>query len=64
MKNKTEIAIMDTSAETHMPDVLLMPYRPHILGSGRKNEKNTGIDSQDQAALQGTSSVIIPLTNR
>lgn len=37
--NKTEIAIMDTSAETHMPDVLLMPYRPHILGSGRKNEK-------------------------
>ena len=39
VKNKTEIAIMDTSAETHMPDVLLMPYRPHILGSGRKNEK-------------------------
>jgi carboxyaminopropylagmatine decarboxylase len=37
--NKTEIAIMDTSAETHMPDVLLMPYRPHILGSGKKNEK-------------------------
>ena len=30
---------MDTSAETHMPDVLLMPYRPHILGSGKKNEK-------------------------
>lgn len=39
VKNKVEIAIMDTSAETHMPDVLLMPYRPHILGSGRKNEK-------------------------
>jgi len=39
VKNKTEIAIMDTSAETHMPDVLLMPYRPFILGSGRKNEK-------------------------
>jgi carboxynorspermidine decarboxylase len=39
VKNKTEIAIMDTSAETHMPDVLLMPYRPHIIGSGRKNEK-------------------------
>lgn len=39
VKNKTEIAIMDTSAETHMPDVLLMPYRPHILNSGRKNEK-------------------------
>jgi carboxynorspermidine decarboxylase len=39
VKNKTEIAIMDTSAETHMPDVLLMPYRPYILGSGKKNEK-------------------------
>lgn len=39
VKNKTEIVIMDTSAETHMPDVLLMPYRPHILGSGKKNEK-------------------------
>ncbi len=39
VKNKTEIAIMDASAETHMPDVLLMPYRPHILGSGMKNEK-------------------------
>ncbi|MFA4919463.1 MAG: carboxynorspermidine decarboxylase [Thermodesulfovibrionales bacterium] len=39
VKNRAEIAIMDTSAETHMPDVLLMPYRPHILGSGMKNEK-------------------------
>ena len=39
VKNTAEIAIMDTSAETHMPDVLLMPYRPHILGSGKKNEK-------------------------
>ena len=39
VKNRTEIAIMDASAETHMPDVLLMPYRPYILGSGRKNEK-------------------------
>ena len=39
VKNRTEIAIMDASAETHMPDVLLMPYRPHILGSGKKTEK-------------------------
>ncbi len=39
VENKAEIAIMDTSAETHMPDVLLMPYRPHILGSGKRNEK-------------------------
>lgn len=39
VKNRTEIAIMDTSAEAHMPDVLLMPYRPHILGAGEKTEK-------------------------
>ena len=39
VKNKMEIAIMDASAETHMPDVLLMPYRPHIMKSGQPNEK-------------------------
>ena len=39
VKNRTEIAIMDTSAEAHMPDVLLMPYRPHILGAGEKSGK-------------------------
>lgn len=33
VKNEMDIAIMDTSAETHMPDVLLMPYRPHVIGS-------------------------------
>lgn len=32
--NDMDIAILDCSAETHMPDVLAMPYRPHILGSG------------------------------
>ncbi|MDR3090082.1 MAG: carboxynorspermidine decarboxylase [Desulfobulbaceae bacterium] len=26
------IAILDSSAETHLPDVLAMPYRPHIVG--------------------------------
>jgi carboxynorspermidine decarboxylase len=39
VKNRTEIAIMDASAEAHMPDVLLMPYRPYILGAGEKGEK-------------------------
>lgn len=31
--NGMDIAILDTSAECHMPDVLEMPYRPHIIGS-------------------------------
>jgi len=38
LKNEKEIAILDTSASTHMPDVIEMPYRPHIIGSGKENE--------------------------
>jgi carboxynorspermidine decarboxylase len=34
-----DIAIMDSSVPAHMPDVLEMPYRPHILGSGKPGEK-------------------------
>lgn len=37
--NEMDIAIMDASAETHMPDVRLMPYRPNILKAGQPNEK-------------------------
>lgn len=32
--NKMNIAILDTSAAAHMPDVLEMPYRPVITGAG------------------------------
>lgn len=32
-------AILDTSATCHMPDVLEMPYRPHIINSGNPGEK-------------------------
>ncbi len=31
--------ILDTSAACHMPDVLEMPYRPPVLGSGLPREK-------------------------
>ena len=34
MQNGMDIAILDTSAACHMPDVLEMPYRPPLLGSG------------------------------
>ncbi len=34
-----DIAIMDSSVPAHMPDVLEMPYRPHIIGSGVEGEK-------------------------
>jgi carboxynorspermidine decarboxylase len=39
MQNNMNIAILDTSAACHMPDVLEMPYRPNIVGSGAPNEK-------------------------
>jgi carboxynorspermidine decarboxylase len=39
VRNGMEIAIMDASAEDHMPDVLLMPYRPDIIASGAPHEK-------------------------
>lgn len=33
------IAILDTSAACHMPDVIEMPYRPPLAGSGEAGEK-------------------------
>lgn len=38
-KNGMDIAITDASAACHMPDVLEMPYRPNIQGSGLPGEK-------------------------
>jgi carboxynorspermidine decarboxylase len=37
--NDGAIAILDTSATAHMPDVLEMPYRPEIIGAGEPGEK-------------------------
>lgn len=34
VENEMSIAILDTSAACHMPDVLEMPYRPPLKGSG------------------------------
>lgn len=38
LENDMEIAILDTSAAAHMPDVLEMPYRPEVFGAGRPGE--------------------------
>lgn len=38
-QNGIDIAILDTSASCHMPDVLEMPYRPPLFGSGEVGEK-------------------------
>lgn len=37
--NEIQIAILDTSAACHMPDVLEMPYRPEVIGAGLPLEK-------------------------
>ena len=39
LHNGMELAILDTSAACHMPDVLEMPYRPPVLESGQPGEK-------------------------
>lgn len=39
IENGMHLAILDTSAACHMPDVLEMPYRPHIIGTDLPNEK-------------------------
>ena len=39
VENGMKIAILDTSAACHMPDVLEMPYRPPVTGAGEPGEK-------------------------
>jgi carboxynorspermidine decarboxylase len=38
MENGMPLAILDTSAACHMPDVLEMPYRPQIIGAKQAGE--------------------------
>ena len=37
--NGIDIAILDSSAEAHMPDTIIMPYRAEVRGAGMTNEK-------------------------
>ena len=38
-ENGMSVAILDTSAEAHMPDTLAMPYRAEVRGAGEAGEK-------------------------
>lgn len=43
VENETKIAILDVSAEAHMSDTILMPYRPAVRGEIRANlDEKTG----------------------
>ena len=46
-------AILDTSASTHMPDVLEMPYRPHIIGAGQAGDKPHSYRLAGKSCLAG-----------
>lgn len=39
MDNGMNLAVLDTSAACHMPDVIEMPYRPPLKDSGEEGEK-------------------------
>ncbi len=52
-ENDMPIAILDTSAACHMPDVLEMPYRPPLIGSGENCEKPYSYRLGSQTCLAG-----------
>ncbi len=39
VNNGMEIAILDTSAEAHMPDTIIMPYKAQVRGAAEPGEK-------------------------
>jgi carboxynorspermidine decarboxylase len=51
--NGVKIAILDASAACHMPDVLEMPYRPRVLGSGFPGEKKYNYRFAGPTCLSG-----------
>jgi carboxynorspermidine decarboxylase len=52
-ENDMPIAILDTSAACHMPDVLEMPYRPPLADSGMLGEKAYSYRLGSQTCLAG-----------
>ena len=52
-ENDMPIAIMDSAVPCHMPDCLEMPYRPHIVGSGKLGEKKYGYRIGGPSCLAG-----------
>lgn len=52
-RNDMPIAILDTSAACHMPDVLEMPYRPPLFGSGESGSLEYTYRLGSQTCLAG-----------
>ncbi len=53
ISNDMPIAILDTSAACHMPDVLEMPYRPPLFSSGESGELAYSYRLGSQTCLAG-----------
>ncbi len=53
VENGMKIAILDSSAECHMPDVLEMPYRPPLDGGGKAQEKKYTYRLSSRTCLAG-----------
>jgi len=54
IENDMEIAIIDASIPAHMPDVLEMPYRPHILNSFKPHFINSDDNREKSRAKTET----------
>lgn len=53
MHNGIDIAILDTSAEAHMPDTIIMPYRAMVRDSGELEEKTYSYKLAGNTCLAG-----------
>ena len=51
--DRQNMIILDCSITAHMPDVLEMPYRPHIIGSGEPGEFENDYLIGGQTCLAG-----------
>lgn len=51
--NGIDIAILDISAEAHLPDTIIMPYRADVRGSGLPNEKEYNYRLTGNSCLAG-----------
>lgn len=51
--NGMDLAILDTSAACHMPDVLEEPYRPDLLGAGSAGERSLTYRLAGKTCLSG-----------
>ena len=52
VENEIKIAILDSSAACHMPDVIEMPYTPPLMNAKEPGVQNTITDLADLPVYQ------------